>query len=67
LGETLKFKKTKLAAGGGKTAVDGAEHLADLAAQKGKDTDNNDSDKNEDKRVLYEALALFLSKKAAKH
>jgi hypothetical protein len=49
------------------TAADGAEYGADLVTENGQNTNNNNSDKNQDQSVLYQALAFFLSKKASQH
>lgn len=49
------------------TAVDRAEDRADLPAEKGQDTNNNNCDQYQNKSVLYETLTFFLSEKTAKH
>ncbi len=43
----------------GSGRVDGAEDLADLAAQQRQDTDDNNGDEDEDERVLDQTLAFF--------
>src|SRR5262245_58928801 len=48
-------------------AVDRSEHTADLALHDAQHTYDNNSDQNEDQRVLDQALAVFLREKAPKH
>src|ERR1700694_5750052 len=42
-------------------AADGAQHLADLAAEEDKGDDREDRDQGEDQRVLRESLALLIA------
>ena len=62
-GRLLPWVKKRLA----QTGVDRAEDLADLAAEQRKNTDNNNSDKHQNKRVLDQTLAIFLGEEATKH
>ena len=49
------------------TTVDRAEHGADLTAEQRQNTDNNNSDEHQNKRVLDQTLAIFLGEEATKH
>lgn len=63
LGATGRVQQQKLL----DRASEPVEQTADLVAQQGQSGDNDNSDQNEDERVLDEALALFLGEEAAKH
>jgi hypothetical protein len=52
---------------GAQTFVNLTENFADFATEQCQNTDNDDGDKNENKCVLYQTLAFFLSEKAPKH
>ena len=47
--------------------VDRAEDLADLAAQHGQDTDDNNCDEHQDQRVLDQTLTILFGEETAKH
>jgi hypothetical protein len=49
------------------TAVDRAKDRTHLAAEQRKNTDNNNSDEHQNKRILDQALAIFLGEEATYH
>ena len=62
-GRLLPWVKKRLA----QTGVDRAEDLADLAAEQGQNTNDNNGDKHEDQRVLDQTLAVLFGEETAKH
>ncbi len=46
-------------------AVDRAEHLADLTAEQGQNTDHNNGDQDQNQCVLDQTLTVLLSEEAS--